>query len=190
MSVGEALQKIRQDRNLTQQEVASKMYVTRQTISRWEQEKTMPNIYALKDLAQLYDVSLDELTGTHLLNSKKEEGSKMRKINWLALFGFFWFNVIVTLGVVLAVGGILLGLWMTIIAFAASPLLLVGEWLTVHMMGWVALANLNWYQVPISLILCAIGLGAFPLLKNLTVYLTHFFERYVRYNVRSIYSEN
>lgn len=47
MSIGTTLQKIRQARDLTQQEVATQMYVTRQTISRWEQGKTMPNIYML-----------------------------------------------------------------------------------------------------------------------------------------------
>lgn len=89
MSIGTTLQKIRQARDLTQQEVATQMYVTRQTISRWEQGKTMPNIYALKDLAQLYNVSLDQLVAMHPSNSKEEAGHKMKKINWLALFGFF-----------------------------------------------------------------------------------------------------
>lgn len=189
MSIGTTLQKIRQARDLTQQEVATQMYVTRQTISRWEQGKTMPNIYASKDLAQLYNVSLDQLVAMHPSNSKEEAGHKMKKINWLALFGFFWFNVIVTMGVVLAVAGILCGLWISIIGFIVSPALLVGEWLVVHMMGWVTPVSLNLYQIPLTLMLCAIGLGAFPLLKQLTMYLVNFFERYIRYNLRSIYTE-
>ena len=49
--------------------------------------------------------------------------------------------------------------------------------------------SLNLYQIPLTLMLCAIGLGAFPLLKQLTMYLVNFFERYIRYNLRSIYTE-
>jgi transcriptional regulator with XRE-family HTH domain len=189
MNIGEALQKVRQSRDLTQQEVASQMYVTRQTISRWEQGKTMPNIYALQDLAKLYHVSLDELVGPQILKSKGEAGTKqMKKINWLALFGLFWFNVIVMLGVVLAVAGILFGLWLSIGLFAISPLLLVIEWILVHMDVLTQPSNLSIFQAILSIIICAVGIGACPLVKNFTFYCVEFFKRYWRYNIKSVYA--
>ncbi|MFG1198902.1 helix-turn-helix domain-containing protein [Pediococcus acidilactici] len=152
MSIGPALQKVRQDRHLTQAEVASQLYVTRQTISRWEQGKTIPNIYALKDLAELYGVSIDELTNTSLLNPVQEEGDPMKQVNWMALFGILWFNVLFTAGAVVAVIGTLVGLWVTMVAFIGAPLLLFVEWLAVmaYHLPWPE--SLTWYEVPLSLI--------------------------------------
>ncbi|WP_306291392.1 helix-turn-helix domain-containing protein [Staphylococcus hominis] len=57
--------------NLTQGEVAKKLYVTRQTISRWEQGKTLPNIFAIEKLSDIYQVSLDELIKDTLLEKRR-----------------------------------------------------------------------------------------------------------------------
>ncbi|WP_143808207.1 helix-turn-helix transcriptional regulator, partial [Oenococcus oeni] len=84
MSLGESLKSARNAVGLTQDQVAKKMYVTRQTVSRWEQGKTLPNIYVLRELKQLYGLSLDNLS---LQTKRNEEFRKMKKINWLALFG-------------------------------------------------------------------------------------------------------
>lgn len=189
MSIGMELQRARQEQHLTQQDVANKLYVTRQTISRWEQEKTMPNVYALKDLADLYGVSINALVSQPLHNSDEEEGNNMRKINWMALFGFFWFNLIFTLGAGLAVAGILAGAWLTIVAFIGAPLLLVVEWLVVIIMHLPWPDSLSWYQAIFAVILCALGVGALPLAKNLTVTIGRFCKQYVRYNLKSIYIE-
>ncbi len=187
MSIGPALQKVRQNRHLTQAEVASQLYVTRQTISRWGQGKTTPNIYALKDLAELYGVSIDELTNTSLLNPVQEEGDPMKQVNWMALFGIFWFNVLFTAGAVVAVIGLLVGLWVTITTFISAPLLLFIEWLLVaaYHLSWPA--SLTWYDVPLSLIFCGLGISIWPMAKNATVYLANFFKKYVRYNLKAIY---
>ncbi|MGT2610333.1 helix-turn-helix transcriptional regulator [Staphylococcus aureus] len=53
-------------KELTQSEVAKKLYVTRQTVSRWEQGKTLPIFYVIQELSDLYDISLDELVNTAL----------------------------------------------------------------------------------------------------------------------------
>ncbi|WP_143797002.1 helix-turn-helix transcriptional regulator, partial [Oenococcus oeni] len=81
MSLGESLKSARNAVGLTQDQVAKKMYVTRQTVSRWEQGKTLPNIYVLRELKQLYGLSLDNLS---LQTKRNEEFRKMKKINWLA----------------------------------------------------------------------------------------------------------
>ncbi|WP_143786743.1 helix-turn-helix transcriptional regulator, partial [Oenococcus oeni] len=69
MSLGESLKSARNAVGLTQDQVAKKMYVTRQTVSRWEQGKTLPNIYVLRELKQLYGLSLDNLS----LQTKRNE---------------------------------------------------------------------------------------------------------------------
>lgn len=42
---------------MTQEQVAQKLFVTRQTVSRWEQDKTLPNVHVLKTLSVLYPVA-------------------------------------------------------------------------------------------------------------------------------------
>ena len=61
MTFGKNLQAARLQANLTQDQVAEKLFVTRQTVSRWETERTLPNVYFLKDLSTLYGVSVDSL---------------------------------------------------------------------------------------------------------------------------------
>ncbi|MDG2978126.1 helix-turn-helix domain-containing protein [Latilactobacillus curvatus] len=44
MSVGNALKEARMNVGVTQEQVAQNLFVTRQTVSRWEQDKTLPNV--------------------------------------------------------------------------------------------------------------------------------------------------
>ena len=62
MQVGERLKAKRLALNLTQEEVASQLYISRQTLSNWENNRTLPDIHSLILLSELYHVSLDELT--------------------------------------------------------------------------------------------------------------------------------
>ena len=53
--------KYRTELHLSQEELAEKVYVTRQTISNWENEKSYPDIHSLLLLSSLFNVSLDQL---------------------------------------------------------------------------------------------------------------------------------
>ena len=55
------IKKYRMKLNLSQEELAEKIYVTRQTISNWENEKSYPDIHSLLLLGSLFNVSLDKL---------------------------------------------------------------------------------------------------------------------------------
>jgi transcriptional regulator with XRE-family HTH domain len=55
------LKRIREEKSMTQQEAADKLYVTRQCISRWENGKTVPDIESLKKLTEIYTVTLDQI---------------------------------------------------------------------------------------------------------------------------------
>ena len=61
MSLGNNLFKARKKKGLSQEEVAEKLGVSRQTISKWEVDETLPVIRQSKNLAVLYGLSLDEL---------------------------------------------------------------------------------------------------------------------------------
>lgn len=61
MNLGNSLFHARKKSGLSQENVAEKLGVSRQTISKWETEETMPDIRQAKRMAVLYNVSLDEL---------------------------------------------------------------------------------------------------------------------------------
>ena len=63
MTLGENLQRLRKEKGLSQEDVARALFVSRQTISKWETDKAEPGVDNLKALADLYEVTLDQLTG-------------------------------------------------------------------------------------------------------------------------------
>ena len=63
METRDAILELRKSLNLSQDEFAEKISVTRQAVSRWENGETTPNIDTLKLLAKIFDVSVDYLLG-------------------------------------------------------------------------------------------------------------------------------
>lgn len=61
MSLGNHLFHARKRRGMSQEEVAEKLGISRQTVSKWETDETLPDIRQSKRLAVLYGLSLDEL---------------------------------------------------------------------------------------------------------------------------------
>ncbi len=57
---------------LSQEELAEKIYVTRQTVSNWENEKSYPDIHSLLLLSSLFEISLDQLIKGDIETMKKE----------------------------------------------------------------------------------------------------------------------
>ncbi len=64
MAVYEILKTLREQHNLTQEQLAEQVLVTRQAVSRWETGETQPNTETLKLLSRLYDVSINTLLGS------------------------------------------------------------------------------------------------------------------------------
>ena len=64
MKTKDILYELRTKKGLSQDELAEKVYVTRQAVSRWENGETTPNIETLKLLSKLYDVSINTLLGS------------------------------------------------------------------------------------------------------------------------------
>ena len=61
MNLSKQIKKYREEFKFSQEELAEKLFVSRQTISNWENERSYPDIHNLLLLSVLFDVSLDEL---------------------------------------------------------------------------------------------------------------------------------
>lgn len=76
MSFGANLKKIRQDNNLTQEELAEKINTSRSNIANYENDKNMPSVDILIKLAGVFHSSVDYLIGIKTTENKKEELEK------------------------------------------------------------------------------------------------------------------
>lgn len=72
MEIGKQIKKYRTDRKLSQEELAERIFVSRQTISNWENDKNYPDMKSLLLLSSLFNVSLDILVKGDLEEMKKE----------------------------------------------------------------------------------------------------------------------
>ena len=98
MELNAQIKKYRTNLNLSQEELAEKVYVTRQTISNWENNKNYPDIHSLLLLSSLFDISLDQLIKGDI-NIMKEEINKneIKKFNRNgAIFGLLLVVLIVS----------------------------------------------------------------------------------------------
>ena len=64
METCEVLRSLRDQHGLTQEELAERLFVTRQAVSRWENGETLPNTDTLRRLSALLDVSINTLLGS------------------------------------------------------------------------------------------------------------------------------
>ena len=68
---GEKLKKLRMEKHFTQEELAEKIWVTRTAISKWETNRGYPSIDSLKQLANLFDISIDALISNEDIENQK-----------------------------------------------------------------------------------------------------------------------
>ncbi len=92
MNLGKSLWNARKKSGLSQEEVAEKLGVSRQTISKWELDETLPDIRQSKKLAVLYHLSLDELIDFDIDRQEIEDvierttEEKQKEINWTEIW--------------------------------------------------------------------------------------------------------
>ena len=72
MEIGKQIKKYRTELNLSQDELADRIYVTRQTISNWENDRNYPDIRSLVLLSNVFGISLDILVKGDLEQMKDE----------------------------------------------------------------------------------------------------------------------
>lgn len=66
MTIGRKIIELRKKENLTQDILAHKIGITRQTLSNWESDITSPDLKAAQKIASIFKISLDDLTDHHI----------------------------------------------------------------------------------------------------------------------------
>lgn len=101
MSFGHKLKNEREKKGWSQDELAEKIYVSRQSVSKWENNKNYPSIETIINLSDLFDITIDELlrSDDRLKEKVIEDGTKNKymtfKAQFLCFLGIF-FGMIIT----------------------------------------------------------------------------------------------
>lgn len=109
MNLGSQIKRYRNELHLSQEELAEKIFVSRQSVSNWENDKTYPDIKSLLLLSELFSVSLDTLIKGDLEIMKKEIDAQE-----LAVF---------------QKDSIVFSILFAVMVIATAPLILLLEWL-------------------------------------------------------------
>ena len=117
MTFGEKLQKLRQKAGMSQDALAEKLSVSRQAVSRWERDETMPETDKVVALADLFGVTTDYLLRQQREEPKAEQGAGEKKKDWVDKLAYLAKTKGYLLGWVLIAWGImdLLGLLATVL---------------------------------------------------------------------------
>ena len=79
MNFKEKLYELRRLKGLSQEEIGEKINVSRQTISKWENGQTTPELEKLIELSKIFDIPIDELIGNDINNEKQDIPPKLNK---------------------------------------------------------------------------------------------------------------
>ena len=115
LEIGKTIKQHRAELGWSQEVLAEKAYVSRQTVSNWETEKSYPDVHSLLILSDLFGVSLDELIKGDVAVMKEQVKSKdVRTFKKLQLIGGLGILLLIVTGMPLleyggAVGGVVWG---------------------------------------------------------------------------------
>ena len=86
MKFSEKLKKLRKDNNMTQDELAEKIFVSRTAISKWETDMGYPSLESLRLLSKIFGTTLDELVSDEDIENRKILDEKQsRKYFWITV---------------------------------------------------------------------------------------------------------
>jgi transcriptional regulator with XRE-family HTH domain len=101
MEIGNKIMELRKKKGMSQEELAEKVGVARQTISKWELGETSPDLKQSKELSKIFNVSLDELVDNDIKSILVEKTSNTEKLAGLILkFIKFLFIFVITMPIV------------------------------------------------------------------------------------------
>ena len=130
MTIGERLLKLRKERNLSQEELANVLDVSRQTISKWETDQSTPDFDKIIPLCEYFGITSDELlTGNFNINEAKKANVKSNFARNIAVAVMLYIFAIIAIVVCAAqFGQPILGvaLFFTLIAVATGLLIYNG----------------------------------------------------------------
>ena len=95
MLIADKIKKLRKDNNMTQEDLADKLNVSRQTISKWETNVGVPDIDNIKAICNLFNISTDELLdyNNELVKKKKQFIIDM-SVLLFGIIGFIVFGIL------------------------------------------------------------------------------------------------
>ena len=94
MNIGDKIKNAREENNLTQTQASENLMVSRQTISNWENGKSLPDILSVIRMSELYQISLDELLkGDKEMMAKIEKDIEIRKTE-KNIIKYVWISVL------------------------------------------------------------------------------------------------
>ena len=76
--IGEKLSKLRKENGISQEELAEKLNISRQAISKWENNESLPDTENLIAIAKLFNVSIDFLVGNKMVDSEQKNSTEKK----------------------------------------------------------------------------------------------------------------
>jgi len=173
-SIGDRIKHQREKLALTQSQVAERLYVTQQTVARWESDKHVPPVKAIQDLAEMFGVETSYFFG--------EDQIIARKFNALALIGSLVINGLFFVVAVVILVPLQLSLLGLTIAGLVAPFAVIWQWVQ-------GIQPLTMSRLIASLVMMLVAGVAVPLIKQLIIYTGHLLKTYYRYNLNAIVYE-
>lgn len=90
MDIGLRIKKYREQQHMSQEELALKIFVSRQTVSNWETNKSCPDIKSLIALSNIFNVSIDDFLKEDIKEMRKiVENTTIKKFNMISVIFLF-----------------------------------------------------------------------------------------------------
>ena len=86
-SFGQMISSLRKEKGMTQLELAEKMGVTDKAVSKWERDLSFPDVNSIPKIAEIFEISIDELMQTKNSTDKKTDNTEISEILDIALKG-------------------------------------------------------------------------------------------------------
>lgn len=98
MNLGEKLLNLRKSKNLSQEEAADKLNVTRQTISKWETNQSTPDFDKIIPICDLYEISTEQLlTGKEIIKEIKNDDVRIKRAKGISISILLYFISVISI---------------------------------------------------------------------------------------------
>lgn len=128
MELGKQIKKYRVERGWSQDALSEKVYVSRQTISNWENDKSYPDVKSLVLLSEVFGVTLDQLIKGDIERMKQQidqsDRSRFERLSWL-LTVLFMLDILTPIPLAHFLSYIGIGLWLVLYGVSMYVAILV-----------------------------------------------------------------
>ena len=91
-NIGEKIKRIRRENNLSQEDLARSLHTSRQTVSRWETNRSVPDLEMLEKVAFIFEMEVKDLLDVKMVNKNQEKQETLD--SYLPLSILMMFSVI------------------------------------------------------------------------------------------------